>query len=61
MAQKGGWPLYMKILKGEESGDKYDLRCYNCQIVYEFQRGRIFSKIQDEVRRAIEKKGIRVA
>jgi len=51
----------MKILKGEESGDKYDLRCYNCQIVYEFQRGRIFSKIQDEVRRAIEKKGIRVA
>ena len=54
---RGGWPLYMKILNGEESRDKYDLRCYNCQIIYEFQRGKIFAKIQGEVRSAIEKIG----
>jgi len=54
---RGGWPLYMKIINGEESTDKYDLRCYNCQIVYEFQRGKIFSRIQGEVKAAAEKVG----
>jgi len=56
-----GWPLYMKIINGEESADKYDLRCYNCQIVYEFQRGKIFSRIQDEVEAAAEKAGAKLA
>ncbi len=52
---RGGWPLYRKILAGEESEDEFDLRCFNCQIIYEFQRGKIFAKIQGEVKNAIEK------
>ena len=51
---RGGWPLYMRILRGKEASDKYDLRCYNCQILYEFQRGRIFGRIKDDVRKVIE-------
>jgi len=56
---RGGWPLYMKILAGKESAESYDLRCFNCQIMYEFQRGRIFSKIRGETERAIEKAATR--
>ena len=58
---RGGWSLYMKILSGEEGTDKCDLRCCNCQIMYEFQRGKILAKIKDEVTNAIVKAGIRLA
>ena len=57
---RGGWPLYLKILAGRESTDKYDLRCYNCQMLYEFERGKVFSKIHGEVRSVLDGLGIRL-
>ena len=57
---RGGWPLYIKIIKGEECREKYDLRCFNCQILYEFQRGKIFAKIQGDVLGELAKIGIKL-
>lgn len=38
--------LYLDIVKGRERKTAFDLRCLNCQIVYEFERGMIFSDIR---------------
>ncbi len=55
---RGGFPPYLKILAGKEDMDRYDLRCYNCQVMYEFQRGMTFAEIRGEVKNAVKKSGM---
>lgn len=41
-AKKSDWGwnrAYKKIISGERPIDDLDLRCYNCQILYEYERG----------------------
>ena len=37
-----GRKLYFGIFNGKEDRTKYDLRCFNCQTLYEFERRKIF-------------------
>jgi hypothetical protein len=48
------------MVKGEERRGKHDLRCFNCQILYEFHRGKIFGKIRGEMLEELVKIGIKL-
>ncbi len=36
-----GWPLYCSILKGTVDISEFDVRCWNHNALYEYERGRI--------------------
>ena len=54
--EKEGYPLYLDIIKGMKEISAFDLRCLNCQISCEFDRGTIFSDIASEVKMEIEQR-----
>ena len=56
---RGGYLLYLDIIKGRKEKSGFDLRCYNCQILYEFERGAIFSEIAGQVKSEIARRGTR--
>jgi hypothetical protein len=37
--ERGGYDFYKIIINGERSVDDLEVRCYNCNILYEFERG----------------------
>ncbi len=37
---EGGKRLYRNILNGDEDLNNIEVRCYNCNILYEYERGR---------------------
>lgn len=37
--ERGGYSFYKKIIDGSRPCEDLDVRCYNCNILYEFERG----------------------
>ena len=58
---RGGWELYKSVFESPVNQNVYDLRCFNHQMLYEFERRRTYADIRHEVNEELRRRGISLA
>jgi hypothetical protein len=51
---EGSTPLYHRIVKGTRKTDDLEIRCYNCNVLYEFEIGKRFFYIEQHQNKAVQ-------